>query len=428
MIVNRRNFLKRSTQSTGALLTGIANGNVLAFSKVKKATQKGITVIIPMPIQVVIDDVGWWSGEDGNKKQEPYRTGISRNHVVADYKAIVELGRALRIRPQAAMVLCEWDRKNILRQLPTSTWMGKNWNNDQWIGSWLEEAADVILGNKENFEFTLHGVGHEYWIDGIFTRAEWATRNGTMRPRNEVEKHLDYFEKIMDQNQLGSFPTSFVPTAFNHGFGRTGDHNISMAELLKQQGVTYINTPFSSMQNSRAVAHKFFGVDDGVRTIDRGADLLDWNIIGKIPTGELKGPTCGLHWPNLLHEDPERNLEIVEGWVKFLEPYNDKLETMLAVNSTAFQNQLAHQTCTKLELADKTIKINFNEFDKQVKFDGNDELTLKIKSASEMQFLTDNVEILSEKLQREADHFLYTVHLKRKIRKSEITINYRHKP
>ena len=39
-----------------------------------------ITATIPMPIQVVIDDVGWWSGKDGNKQQEPYQdrnaTGI----------------------------------------------------------------------------------------------------------------------------------------------------------------------------------------------------------------------------------------------------------------------------------------------------------------------------------------------------------------
>lgn len=80
---------------------------------------------IPVPIQVVIDDVGWWSGRDGSQQQEPFRTGIDRNHTIADYEAIVKLGRTLGIRPQAAMVLCEWDRENILRELPESTWMGK---------------------------------------------------------------------------------------------------------------------------------------------------------------------------------------------------------------------------------------------------------------------------------------------------------------
>ena len=30
-----------------------------------------------------------------NQQQEPYRTGIARNHVPEDYQAIVDLGRAL---------------------------------------------------------------------------------------------------------------------------------------------------------------------------------------------------------------------------------------------------------------------------------------------------------------------------------------------
>lgn len=62
---------------------------------------------IPMPIQIVIDDVGWWCGTDGHEYNEPFRTGINRDHVPADYQAIVELGKQLNIRPRAAMVLCE---------------------------------------------------------------------------------------------------------------------------------------------------------------------------------------------------------------------------------------------------------------------------------------------------------------------------------
>ena len=154
---------------------------------------------IPVPIQVVIDDVGWWSGKDGSLQQEPFRTGINRHHTLADYEAIIELGRTLGIRPQAAMVLCEWDRENILRELPESTWMGKKWDNSNWIGPWLDEAADLIQNNHDHFEFTVHGLGHEYWSSGKLARAEWSTEDGTMRPVNHVNKHLDYFEKIVEQ-------------------------------------------------------------------------------------------------------------------------------------------------------------------------------------------------------------------------------------
>src|SRR5687767_12494907 len=93
-----------------------------------------IRVEIPQPIQIVMDDVGWWSGENGSARHEPYRTGIARNHVPADYQAIISLGRQLNMKPQAAMILCEWDKDNILRQVPSSTWMGGAWDNSHWVG------------------------------------------------------------------------------------------------------------------------------------------------------------------------------------------------------------------------------------------------------------------------------------------------------
>jgi len=193
---------------------------------------ENLDVFIPMPIQVVIDDVGWWSGEDGSQRQEPYRTGIPRSHVPADYQAIVDMGRMLGIRPQAAMILCEWDKENILRQLPTSTWMGEDWDNSRWVGPWLDEAAGIIRDNPDHFELTVHGVGHEYWLNGTFTRAEWTDSNGQMRPPDQIEKHLDYFEKLMNQHQLGPFPKSFVPAAFRHSFGPSTGRNVSLAELF----------------------------------------------------------------------------------------------------------------------------------------------------------------------------------------------------
>jgi hypothetical protein len=58
---------------------------------------------VPIAIQVVIDDVGWWSGTDDHASGGPYRTGMPRNHTIEDYTAIIELGRRLSIRPQAAM-------------------------------------------------------------------------------------------------------------------------------------------------------------------------------------------------------------------------------------------------------------------------------------------------------------------------------------
>ena len=421
--VNRRNFIKKSIQGTAVVAGGLSAGNLQAFEGIKKVSDKGVSVVIPMPIQVVIDDVGWWSGEDGSERQEPYRTGISRNHVPGDYQAIVELGKALGIRPQAAIVLGEWDKQNILRKVPHSTWMGKKWDNSKWVGPWLEEAADIINNNKDNFEITMHGLGHEWWTDGKFTRAEWAANNGVMRPKEDIERHIDAFAEIMKQNSLGELPKSFVPTAFRHGFGVTPGNEVSIAELLAKRGFTYTNTPFEIMLNKENVKHGVFGVDSGIMTVDRGNDLLSWNVIGGRPEGVIVGSTCGMHWPNLLHEDPERNSEIVERWVKLLAPYKDKQETILAKNSLVFQKQLSHYVCTKIEIEGHSIIVDFSATDKLGNIVSNDEFMFKVSSIEKLKFSSNMVKIVSESSINIKNSILYTLTLRRN-KLAQVLINF----
>lgn len=178
--LDRRQFLRSIAKlpvcfALGPTASYLLANNVHEEIGTNLIRRKGLCVGIPLPIQMVIDDVGWWCGPSGVERQEPYRAGISRYHEPADYETIVHLARALGIRPQAAMVLCEWDTANILRKLPTSTWMGKNWDNStliKRIGPQLEEAAEILRNNSQHIEITVHGIGHEYWTSGKLTRAE----------------------------------------------------------------------------------------------------------------------------------------------------------------------------------------------------------------------------------------------------------------
>ena len=386
--ISRRKFVKNVIgASSGIALLG-SKAPLMGSGNSRKIYSNDLQVFIPMPVQVVIDDVGWWSGKDGSKTQEPYRTGINRNHVPEDYKAIVDLGKALNIRPQAAFIISEWDKNNILRNLPTSTWMGEKWDNSRWVGQWLDEAAEIIRNNRKYFELTLHGIGHEYWEGGTFTRAEWTDSNGKMRPSEQVRLHLDYFEKLLNQNNLGPFPESFVPAAFRHSFGPSDARKVSLAEILKEHGINYINTPFSSMYNKERAQYEHFGSDAGVMTIDRGDDEFPWLTFPANPTKELSGPTCGLHWPNMLHPDPERNNEVVRRWVDYLRQFNGKKDMMLAPDSVSFQHQLAHHTLTKAELNGNSVELDFTETDKLPVPARNHELTIKIsnRTAVKSQF------------------------------------------
>lgn len=414
MPYGRRGFIRALSGFAASLGLGLTGNKLTAMNISGISTRSGDSAYIPRPIQVVIDDVGWWSGRDGSAQQEPFRTGINRDHTLADYKAIIKLGSSLGICPQAAMVLCEWDRENILRDLPHSTWMGTNWENGKWLGPWLDEAADLIRNNPEHFEFTVHGIGHEYWSGNKLARAEWASDDGTMRPADHIHNHLDYYQRIMKQNRLGSFPRSFVPTAFNHGFGTTGENHVSLAELLSKYGISYINTPFYKMQNADKVKNGVFGLDADVLTIDRGDDLLNWNVIGTLPEGEILGPTCGMHWPNLLHENPERNSEIVQGWADFLKPYNDRLETLLAQNSGHFQKQLIHHISTGIRISGKQIELDFSEANKLGTEKAMDGLTVKFRSQHEISFDSQDLDIVSRSSLREDSIILYTLVLRRR--------------
>ena len=422
MGISRRNFISKSLLgATGAITTW--NPARITSLINPDQDQKDLRVLIPMPLQIVIDDVGWWSGEDGSKRNEPYRTGIGRRHVPADYQAICNLGKALGIRPQAATILCEWDIENICRKVPSSTWMGANWNNKANVGSWLGEAADIIRSNEKNIELTVHGVGHEFWENGTFTRAEWSDTNGVMRSPDEVERHLDLYAALLRQHNLGSFPESFVPCAFRHSFGVSKGRTVSLADILKKRGVTYINTPFNIMHNSEAAQNTFFGFDSGVITINRGNDQFNWDVFPADPVGEIAGPTIGMHWPNLLHPDPARNQETVGRWIKYLQSVNHTADMMLAPDSTIFRNQLLHNQLTKVTLKENNANFDFSEKDRVAGRREKDEFYVKIKSDAPLRFKSGSLKIIPSLIP--GNGYLYTIKAERSgsLQSGDIRIN-----
>jgi hypothetical protein len=168
------------------------------------------------------------------------------------------------------------------------------------------------------------------------------------------------------------------------------------------------------MANAVDVQHGVFGLDSGVMTVDRGDDLLDWDVIGQVPAGPVIGPTCGLHWPNLLHPDPERNPEIVAGWVALLAPYADRADTVLAPDSAYFQRQLAHHMCTRVTVSGEAIDLDFRETDALPATLGEGSLTLKVRSLSSLEFASERVSIASSASRRDAAGVLHTLRLERR--------------
>ena len=91
------------------------------------------------------------------------------------------------------------------------------------------------------------------------------------------------------------------------------------------------------MGNLDRVQYGDFGIDDGVLMVNRGHDITSvWyeintdknHILRNKPNAKIDIATCGMHWPNMLHENPEKNSEIVKDWVNYLASYNEKLDTI----------------------------------------------------------------------------------------------------
>jgi len=296
------------------------------------------SVDIPLAVQLVIDDVGWREGWSLADQGGPYRAGVNRLLEPDDYLAIAELGKRLSMRPQAAMVLCEWDKTNVCALCPTSTHVGKSWDNTSRVGSWTDITADIFRRRAAHLELTMHGVGHEHWENGVRTRAEWYAYKENIRwPWPVLQQHLATFRAILDQHGLGpanghSLPVSAVPCAFSYYFDAADPH--STGALFSSAGVKFVSTPFSgACRRNSALAAADGGFEHGLIVIDRGATGIPWYVYDTVPAAPTVGPICGIHWPNLLTPDPDQNEQSISHWVDYLSKINEASDYMLAANT-----------------------------------------------------------------------------------------------
>ncbi len=294
---------------------------------------------IPMPLQIIVDDVGWWSGQDGSQFNQPYRTGTGRDHQPEDYLALATLGKELNMKILAGFVLCEWDKTNLLKKLPSATWMGSDWNNAGIRCEDKERAADIIRRERAFIEIGLHGIGHEFWVDGRMERAEFHDEQCEMRDRDEVRRHLDFFLQLMEQYKLSPAPISFIPPALKHSFGN-GEEGFQ--KLLHEFGIRYVTTRFNKARQFSQPLHPQLTWENNVLLVDRGKAESAWNATGCEPVFAFDRPFLTLHWANILHQDPEMNLDVVYKWVDFLREGAKKQRFILARDTQSCLSQYLH--------------------------------------------------------------------------------------
>ncbi|MCC7492631.1 MAG: hypothetical protein IT204_09805 [Fimbriimonadaceae bacterium] len=244
---------------------------------------------LPRAVQLVIDDVGWREGWSLANGGGPWRAGLDRLLGPADYQAIADLGAQLGIRPQAALVLCEWDPAALCARQPTATQAGAAWDNRRLAGDWTSQAARILAERAADLELTLHGVGHEHWDHGLRSRAEWYGRTsdgGRKWAWSDLQGHLELFGDLLDAHGLGpaaghGFPRSFVPCAFNYLCDAADPHDTGA--LAAGAGCRWGSTPFSSLDRRTPLAADQGGLDHGLLLLDRGQSGVPWDAVDTLP-------------------------------------------------------------------------------------------------------------------------------------------------
>lgn len=301
-------------------------------------SHKGYEIAIPLPIYPVIEDVGWWKGEDGSANNQPFRNRFPRDHCLADYRALVHLAKRLGIRLTIGMVIGEWDRTDCLRDVVGATWMGRAWDNAPNRGPWLDEVADYIRSNRKWLEPAIHGLFHEFWQNGRMERSEFHDQENRMRAKANVRSHLAAYRKIMEQNGISPPPRIFIPPALHHSFGNNKE---SIQAILHEEGIKYVVTDFSRARQYSPPRYDHVTWEKTVILLDRGAAPVKWSEAACAPVWNGEGIVLPLHWANLLHPDPDKNRAVVDGWAEMLQKMTVGMKRMMAEDIEACLRQAA---------------------------------------------------------------------------------------
>ena len=349
-----------------------------------------LVVSLPMPIFLVVEDVGWWQGRDGSADNEPFRNGFTRRHCLADYRALGRLAKRLKMRIAIGMVLGEWDRGNLLRNVVGATWTGAAWDNRINQGPWLNEAAQFLRDNEEWLEIACHGLCHEFWRDGRMERSEFHDRGGIMRPADIVKSHLDAFAKLLEEYKLPGFPRIFLPPALHHSFG---NHRDSIQAILYDYGVRYVITRFSRARRYAEPLHEKITWECGVGLLERGLAPVPWYEAAASPVWDFSNPILPLHWSNLLHLDPAKNFTVVDRWAEMLEQQANSMAYVLAPDFASCWSQAAAFHLAKLTAGEGKIAIDLKLLSQVPEFDGS--IIIKIRYTPDRTWRCRGGKILS---------------------------------
>ncbi len=331
--------------------------------------------IIPHALQIVIDDFGWINGYDDRAAGGPSRTGIPRKHCAEDYIAVNSLGKALNMKINCAFVLGEWDPDNRLKRIPYFSKYGDGWDNEKYLDKAEMKRIVDTLNASDYIDVSIHGLMHGSHMPGIDNNdsSDFFYQKNRVKyvfGENEVRQKLDAFFGILDYYGVNKTVNSYIPSAALYV-------PYTLSKIMAEYGIRYIVQPFKSTDFNKADEH-LATIDNGIIITDRynfisadgftrTMDIRPWDEVAS-DFMALPKATCivGTHWPNYLHMDPHRSLELTERTAKYFKSCADVFGTILSRDIGHHATQELYKRFARTEEKEGVLTIDISEVPKPI--------------------------------------------------------------
>ncbi len=341
----------------------INGGKIYEADGVFRKNEEEIPIaLVPMPLQIVVDDVGWFNGEDDRKGGGPSRTGMPRRHVAEDVRALNLLGESLGMKINCAFVVGEWDPDNRLREIPHLSKYGDAWDNASHLDK--DEMARMVEAINESpyVEVALHGLLHGYYMDGVDNHdmSDYyykINKELIMTDEGEIRRRIEKFKEILDFYGVKKELVSYVPPSFAVRLGE-------LSRIMADYGFKYSSTIFRTMvcDGEKPVCA---GVENGIVTVDRINNLIPWNEhesgFEDLP---LVNGVFGAHWPNFLHLDASRSGEVIDRAVKYFKRCAERFGTVMSRGIEFCAVQSIYNRFAKLSGERCNVSLDLSEVEK----------------------------------------------------------------
>lgn len=294
----------------------------------------GNFVTIPAALQLILDDVGWFSGTFEDHQNGPARTNMPRRHVYEDWVVLDELGKRIGQKIHGMFVIGEWDKWGLLAGVPHATPAGKNWTGSPWFDEAQAEKIRDFVNSAEHLELGLHGLLHDVWTDGgvypggseFFPPKDFVRGNPqALASADYLRAHFDAWFELYRRWGFRGEIRSFVSPR-----GESGWHlKDELQPLLREYGIRFwANHTWTPRPVGCTVSSGVIFSRKEIALADYAAYDLDPDYLPLYDPASAG--IIGGHWPNVLRYAPQNNLRRLDAWADWFARQSEVFGLMIS--------------------------------------------------------------------------------------------------